>query len=153
MLFLPDAMTIVSKWTGINIPSVSSCSRLLVTSRLLAFLPCLSGCAISYFDPETGVEHLYGFGHLAYRVDVPSEELVAVATQIETIGLGAVAGQEEGWFLLGIGNQTRLRILEESTCVKLEWPNDALINVRVGSSTPEFEEGTTIGCPLEGTPQ
>ncbi len=97
------------------------------------FLP---GCAIHYFDSETGTEHLWGIGHMRMRAAGPDEGLKALVRGTETIGLGLGSIDGQGYLTLGWQRRQRLDILKENTAVRLEWPDGDFFSVRVGSEFP-----------------
>ena len=119
-------------------------------------LVCSSGCAIHYFDPETGTEHLWGFGHMQMKVSPPNEGVQAVVTGVETLGLAIGDTPWEGYVSLGYHRLERLQIIEESTAIRLEWsswPNKDFTRVKVGTEFPygkEDTDQTTVNDKMEG---
>ncbi len=53
---------------------------------------CLCGCGIHHYDAKTGVEHLWGFGHLRMRVHPPTNGVQAVITGNQLVGVRVGAG-------------------------------------------------------------
>lgn len=105
----------------------------------LALLVPSSGCALHYYDPETGIEHVWGLAHVKMRTPPadPGEDARAVATQVSTLG-GLVARTPEGTGLvLGWHRGARVVIVDADTQVRIEWPTSELFDVRVGSRPPE----------------
>ena len=96
-----------------------------------------NGCAIHYFDADTGTEHLWGFGHMKVKISPANEGLKAVVRGVDTIGLAAGGGDRDGYFALGWQSRQRLDIVDEDTKVRLEWCGSDFVNIRVGSEFPE----------------
>ena len=94
-----------------------------------------TGCALHYFDPKSGTEHLWGFGHMKMKAAPPSEGVQAVVKGTETLGLDLGAGQDDyrvaaGW------NYRRQILIGSNASVRLEWPDGDFFNVRVGTLPP-----------------
>jgi hypothetical protein len=125
---------------------------------LLALLQ--SGCAIHYHDARTGTEHVWGLAHVKMRVaptaapddDIGAPRLPnsssaapAMATQVETVGLGFHLGNgspdANSGLSLGWDRRTRL-LVPDDTALSLEWPTSRLFDVRIGSA-PAFP-GSTV---------
>ena len=112
-------------------------------TRALIALPLLlaqPGCAVHYYNPDTGVEHLIGFGHMKMKVQEPNEGVRAIVTGTETIGVAAGTIEEGVHFAAGWNRSSRLKAIDKDTSVRFEWPTNSLINVRVGSLPPGIEE-------------
>ena len=111
------------------------------TMKVVVLLPSLlsfTGCAIHYFDKDSGTEHLWGFGHMKMKYLPPHEGIQAVVTGTETIGLSIGAGQQD--YHIGAGWDYRRQILVSSNAMlRLEWPDGDFYNVRLGT-TPPFEQ-------------
>jgi len=103
---------------------------------LLGIATFSSGCAIHYFDPETGTEHLWGFGHLKMKVSTPNEGMQAVVRHTGTVGIAAGYLDQEGYIQAGVHWTERLDVISEDTAIRFEWPDNDLFNVRVGSELP-----------------
>ena len=112
---------------------------LVVTS--MAMLAACS-CAVHYFDPHTGTEHLWGIGHMKIKVTPVSEGVRGVVRGVEMLGLGIGRVGGSGYVALGWHNHQRLDILDDNTSIRLEWCGNDFVNVRVGSEFPESLEGT-----------
>ena len=112
---------------------------ILIVALLSLSLP---GCAIHYFDPATGTEHLWGFGHMKVKVTPVNEGLQAVVRGVEVLGLGLGRDDGYGYIALGWHNRQRLDILDENTSVRIEWCGHDFANVRVGSEFPKSLEST-----------
>ncbi len=97
----------------------------------------LSGCAVHYYDKKTGVEHVFGLGHMVMKVSVPERGHQAVVQGIDIVGLGVGKNKDGGYFSLGWDKRRKIEIIDENTTVDLYWPNGNFLNTRVGSSWPE----------------
>ena len=67
--------------TGYGCHLLGVCAPARAATQVCALILCAvlpSGCAIHYFDAETGTEHLWGFGHLKMKVGELREGLQAV---------------------------------------------------------------------------
>ncbi len=96
----------------------------------------LPGCAIHYFDPETGTEHLWGIGHMRMKSIAPTEDVRAVVHGTETLGVAFGHLRQEGYLHLGAQRRQVLEVLDADTSVRFEWPDSDFFNVRVGSELP-----------------
>ena len=101
----------------------------------LAFLLPLTGCAIRYYDKQSGTEHLWGFGHMKMKVAPPDEGVQAVVKGTSSLGLDIGAGQDDyriaaGWY------SRRQIIVSSNAAVRFEWPNGDFFKVRVGTLPP-----------------
>lgn len=134
---------------------------------VLGLLACFfaSGCAIQYYDKQSGTEHLWGFGHLKMRAAARREDqppftnaVMAYALRTQTLGLNLGAGQEFAGVAAGWDCRSRVIIKTEDSSFYLLWPTNALwlpghmkslFNVRVG---PEFPFTNSVATP-ESNPQ
>ena len=111
----------------------------LVARRAVVVLLGLSshGCAIQYFDPRSGTEHLFGIGHMAMRVQPSQDGIKAVADRTDDLGF-SVGTTPEG-FQLGVGWNARQRVqmIDPDAQVCMAWPVGSFLDVRVGTSFPE----------------
>jgi hypothetical protein len=112
-------------------PSAMSLAMCLLVLATLA-----SSCAILYFDPATGTEHLWGIGHMRMKVGEPNEGVRAVVTGTDTLGIAAGSVASERRFTLGWERLSRLRVIDENTTVRFEWPTADLFMLRIGSDLP-----------------
>ncbi len=106
----------------------------LILAGIVVFVPA---CAITYFDEETGVAHIWGFGHMKMKASAPLEECRATVAGVETLGLALGVGAQDYYVLLGWDNRRLLRILHRDTSVRLEWPSSDFFDIRVGSEPPK----------------
>lgn len=73
------------------------------------------------------------------RVGEAAEGVRAVVTGTDTAGIAAGSGASERYITLGWQRLSRLRVVDENTAVRLEWPTSDLFSVRVGSElAPEL---------------
>ncbi|MFA5984362.1 MAG: hypothetical protein WC782_10130 [Methylococcaceae bacterium] len=100
----------------------------------------ISGCAIHYYDKESGAEHIYGFGHMVMKAKSPDNTHQAIVRGTDIWGLGLGYNDDGGYFSLGWDSVRRIEIIDENTTVDLIWPNSNFLNTRIGSSFP----GTTL---------
>jgi hypothetical protein len=109
----------------------------LWTFAMLGCALLLSGCAVQYYDPETGTTHVWGLGHMSMKISPPNEGVQAVvrATSILGLSLGRTTG-DRTYFTLGYDSEQQTDIVAESTAVRLEWPAGDLFNLRAGSQWP-----------------
>lgn len=127
------------KWVSLSIAwarSRLSCAaaRLVLACGVLAL--ALTGCALHYYDPDTGVEHLWGVGHMRMRVSVPDEKTTAVIRGSETAGFSMGRTPCGGAVNLGWSREACAEVTGEDTSIRLEWPDADLLNVRFGSEPP-----------------
>src|SRR5262245_14630419 len=113
-----------------SVSRARSCQRWL--AALLAAL-VLPGCAIHYYDPNSGTEHLWGFGHLKMRAGtagaespVPTNSVVAFVTGQQTLGLSLAAGRERGGLVAGWDSNSRVMITAEDAQFHLMWPSNSI---------------------------
>lgn len=97
----------------------------------------LCGCAFYYHDTETNTQHVYGFGHMAVRVTPSKEEVQAVITQQQFLGISAGSAQGKGGFCLGWCKQQELSACKESVSLRVEWNDSSLLRTNVGSKPPK----------------
>ena len=118
--------------------SFGNAPRRNATFFCLLFSLIFSGCAIKYFDAETQTEHLWGIGHFKMKVVPPNEELEAVVTGSEVVGLGIGLGQENYYLGLGWDQRALIKIFDPNTCLRIEWPNSNpdFFSARFGSTPP-----------------
>ena len=102
-----------------------------------------SGCAVHYYDKETGTEHLWGFGHLRMKAEPSNDAVVrSVVTGTETLGFSVSAGEENRGIGLGYDNRKKMNVLDDAS-VALEFPTNSLpwrrmnlFDARVGAAPP-----------------
>lgn len=113
-------------------------SRVLGAIFLLLAAHVVSGCAVHYYDPKTGAEHIWGVGYMVMKASVPREGHQAIVRGTEVLGmaLGNVGGQ--GYFTFGWEKRQQVEIVDENTAIRLEWPKGDFFNVRVGSDWPRI---------------
>jgi hypothetical protein len=97
----------------------------------------MSGCAVHYYDPETGSEHIWGFGHMVMKATTPREGYRALVRGTEVIGLTVGRLDDQQYLTIGWEKRQRLEIVDESAAIRLEWPDSSFLRVRVGSEWPQ----------------
>lgn len=128
----------------------------------LALCVCMlaTGCAVHYFDKQTGTEHLWGFGHLKMKAAPRAEDgavatnaAVAFVTGVRTLGLNLGAGEEYAGVTAGWDSRFRVIIKQEDSSFCLLWPTNSIwlpqdlkdiFTIRVGTNCP--------GVPLKHEP-
>lgn len=95
-----------------------------------------SGCALQYYDEDTGVEHLWGFGHLRMGVQQPDRNVQAVVSGGETLGFSAGTTAGGGHLAIGWRDERRILVGSENASVSFEWPDTTFMKVRVGARPP-----------------
>jgi hypothetical protein len=113
-------------------PSLDSAARALVL--LVVLVP---GCAIHYFDAESGAEHVWGVGHMVMRAVPPAGGRVAVVRGLDAAGLHVGAGGDGTSVDLGWTSRERVEVHDATTSLDLEWPRGNLVDVRIGSERPD----------------
>jgi hypothetical protein len=95
---------------------------------------------------------VWGFGHVKMRVAPPAEGLQAVVRGTDVIGLSLGRADQQAYLTLGWHRLQRLDVVQESTAVRLEWPDADFVNVRVGSRFPfaTTESAATAAPPARG---
>ena len=98
-------------------------------------MPCV-GCAIQYYDSATQTQHIYGIGHIAYRVAKPdgAPEAIIVGTDIFGLGMGTTASS--GGVTLGYSSERRIEIVKRDASLTLGFPDSNIWNVEVGPQAP-----------------
>jgi hypothetical protein len=88
------------------------------------------------------------------RFSAPAR-LPAIATQVETFGLGlhlgAGAPGADSGLALGWDRRTRL-LVPDDTALSLEWPTSRLFDVRVGSAPPFPAPAATSPASVSASP-
>lgn len=110
----------------------------------LALCQLLAGCAIRHVDHETGVTHVWGFGHLTMRTVPPREGVQAIVTGDQTLGLAIQVGKRESGLITGWASSQRMTILDDNVALCLEGDPRDLFSLRVG---------TTLVDPEDASPQ
>ena len=94
------------------------------------------GCAVHYYEEKTGVEHIWGFGHLKMKSAKPNEGLQAVVHGSDVVGLSVGTADQHGYVTVGWQRLEYIDVLKDNTALRLEWPDSAFASVRVGSQFP-----------------
>lgn len=107
---------------------------ILINSAVL-----INGCALHYYDKETGAEHIYGFGHMVMKVTPQTDAHKAVVLGTDLMGLGFGQNREGGFLSFGWNSQRRIAIFDDNTTVDLIWPDSSFLNTRIGHATPQTD--------------
>ncbi len=91
-----------------------------------------TGCAVHYYDPKTGAEHIWGVGHLVMKVSAPDEGVRAIVRSSETIGV-TLSNRDGPAVTMGWEKWQQLEIVDANTAIRLERPQGDFVNIRVGS--------------------
>lgn len=94
------------------------------------------GCGLHYYDSKTGVEHLWGFGHMRMRVQPPDAGVQAVVKGYSVVGVKVGGSEDDYGVSLGYDSQRRILISQSNAAFGLEWPNASFFNVRIGTNPP-----------------
>ncbi len=105
-----------------------------------------SGCAVHWYDQETGTEHIFGFGHMKMKVAPPNEGLQAIVRGTDVLGASVGSADNQAYLTLGWHRCQRLDAIAENTAIRMEWPNSNFASVRVGSEFPG------VAPHVQGTP-
>ncbi len=137
----PDAIPVGSDGRRNCLPAARSFRARLLGVAVVG----IAGCAVRYYDESTGVEHVWGVGHMRMKVTPPSEGVRAVVTDSGTLGAGLHLNDPGTALTLGWHRSGRLRVLDSNAAVRLEWPSASLFSVRVGTAPPRhlLESETT----------
>lgn len=100
----------------------------------------LSGCAVQYYDSETGTAHIWGFGHMSMKVSPPNQGLQAVVQGTRVLGLSLGKARDRTYLTIGYDSHQQTDILDRNTSVHLEWPAGDLFRLRAGSSWPNSDQ-------------
>ncbi len=107
------------------------------------------GCAVHYYEEDTGIEHIWGIGHMKMKAAKPNEGLQAVVHGADFAGASIGKADKHGYFTIGWQRLEFIDIVKESTSIRLEWPDNTLANVRVGSKFP-LDTPNTKGTETKG---
>ncbi len=82
----------------------------------------LSSCAVYYHDRVSGVEHIFGFGHLSMKVTPPKEEKQAIIQRATMTGVAV--GMDNGSLGMSVGYDQREHILiyDENVAITIKRP-------------------------------
>jgi len=103
--------------------------------RLASFLTLLSptpGCAIHHYDARTQTEHVWGFGHVALKVQREDGAVQGTLRRWESLGL--VVGRDAREAVLGLGwvRRDRLEALRPDASIFVEGPFSDFLDLRIG---------------------
>ncbi len=100
----------------------------------------LPGCAVYYHDRVSGVEHIFGFGHLSMKVTPPEEEKQAIIRR--TTMTGVAVGMDNGSLGMSVGYDQREHILiyDENVAITIERPpSNDFFQFKIGTYPVEIE--------------
>ena len=98
------------------------------------------GCAIHYYDADTGVTHLIGVGHMKMKVTGPDEGVRAAITSVDTLGISAGSSQYGKHLSAGWHRTQELAAIDADTSVCFEWMDSSPFSVRAGNKPPDEEK-------------
>jgi len=104
-----------------------------------------SGCAIHYFDKNNNIEHIWGFGHIAFKHQKTEDGLKSISYRIDITGVSLGKLEREYYLTIGWNARQQIEILDKNTQLCFSWPYGSFYNVRIGSNYPLF----TNGCQSE----
>ena len=96
-----------------------------------------AGCALHYYDPSNGAEHVWGVGHLVMKVSASAGKPSAAVLGCDVGGIAIHKDDQGSGVTLGWSSRRRVEILKEGTVLSLEWPDASLLNLRIGDK-PRF---------------
>ena len=102
---------------------------------VIALLPFGTGCAVHYYDARTGVEHVWGIGHLQMKAAPVTDGIDSVVSGRSLAGIGLGAGRDDYYVTAGWDYRRRI-VVGTNAALSLEWPNADFFNVRVGTNPP-----------------
>ena len=111
-------------------------SRRLASLTIAGIAALLSGCAVQYYDPETGTTHVWGFGHLSMKMTPLNEGLQAVIRGTTVFGLSLGTARDRTYLTIGYDSEQQTDIVDQNASVHLDWPAGDLFAIRAGSSWP-----------------
>jgi hypothetical protein len=114
------------------------------TSLSLLLAVALNGCAIHYYDTDTQTEHVWGVGHMMMKAAQSNEGLEAIVHGTDAVGISIGKTSRQSYFTIGWQRLQYIDVLNESTAVRLEWPDGTFANVRVGSKFPHDIDESAI---------
>ena len=70
------------------------------------------------------------------KASAPNEELKATVLQTDILGFGVSKSEDDFSLIGGLSQKKHLDVVDENTAVRLEWPDNSIFNVRIGSKPP-----------------
>jgi len=116
------------------------------------------GCAVHYYDAETGVEHLIGFGHLRLKRPASDDQIKAVVTGVESAGVSMGRVGETSYANVGVHRREQIMVYDEDTVLSLDRPlGGGLFTAVIGSGVPEsleeVEPRTSVRADVQDDPE
>ncbi|MEQ1816760.1 MAG: hypothetical protein ABL861_09935 [Nitrosomonas sp.] len=119
-------------------------TRIVITITLFSLICIiLSGCAVYYRDRDSGIEHIWGFGHLSVKVTAPSEEKQAIIQRTTLTGVST--GLDNGSLGMSVGYDRREHIIiyDENTVITIQRPpSNDFFYFKIGSLPIELNKQT-----------
>lgn len=103
---------------------------------LAAMVVLGAGCGFHYYDAKTGVEHVWGFGHLRMRVLPPTNGVQAVIKGYSIVGAKVGGSPDDYGFSLGYDSWRMIYLSPLEAQFALQWPDAGFFNVRIGTNLP-----------------
>ena len=111
-----------------------SSSKFLVIAFLSLYL---TGCAIYYRDPDSGAEHIWGFGHLAMKVTPPLEGKQAIIRRATLTGVAVGTGDGSFGISVGYDRNESILIYDENTAISIQRPpSNDFFYFKIGTAPP-----------------
>lgn len=110
-----------------------------------------AGCAVHYYDQESGIEHLYGFGHMLMKTAQGENNQLAIVKGNSVFGFSTGMGQDGAELSAGWSEQRRIEILKPGAAIDLIWPTNNFANVRVGQAFTNKTQIIPSDIPDEDT--
>ena len=104
----------------------------------------LPGCAVYYRDRVSGIEHIWGFGHLSMKVTASAEEKQALIQRTTLIGVST--GMDNGSLGMSAGYDRREHIIiyDDNTVITIQRPpSNDFFYFKIGSLPVELDKQTS----------
>ncbi len=121
-----------------NLPPIHFLCLMALMLGAAVFL--FSGCAVHYYDPATGTEHLWGLGHMRMKAAPVGQNIESVVAGTSSAGVSLGAGREDYYLTAGWDYRRRI-VIGTNAAFALDWPNADFFNVRVGTNPPYLTPG------------
>lgn len=106
---------------------------------LYSLLLINQGCAVHYYDPQTGADHIWGVGHLAMKSASSSDAKQVLITQ-KTLA-GVTFGFEGAFpsFNLGWNQSERITVHSKNTSLAIERPSNDYLQFKFAASPEDLK--------------
>lgn len=98
--------------------------KLTIKFICYSFLLLIQGCAISYYDPQTGVDHIWGVGHLAMKVLPDEDDKQILITQKTLAGVALGFEGISPSFSMGWNQSERITVFDQNTSLSIQRPSN-----------------------------